>query len=69
MTDPKPTPTDYQHIKEKIIDYLSRQGFSEGKLLQKVTNLKRHYPHTVRYRFYTPEHVQPVLDELKTVAG
>ncbi|MBI5037863.1 MAG: regulatory protein RecX [Candidatus Kerfeldbacteria bacterium] len=56
---------DYQHIKEKIVDYLSRQGFSEKKLLQKVTDLKRHYPRTQRYFFYTPEHVQRVIDELK----
>jgi SOS response regulatory protein OraA/RecX len=60
-----PTSEDYQHIKKKIIDYLSRQGFSERKLLQKVTDLKKHYPTTARYRFYTPVHVQKVLDELK----
>lgn len=67
MTDSIPTSADYQHIKEKIIDYLARQGFSEKKLLQKVTDLKKHYPHTTRYRFYTPEHVQKVLDELKDI--
>ncbi len=61
----QPTPEDYQHIKEKIVDYLSRQGYSEKKLLQKVTDLKRHYPTTLRYRFYTITHVQIVLDELK----
>ncbi|MDD5040551.1 MAG: regulatory protein RecX [Patescibacteria group bacterium] len=62
-----PTPDDYQHIKDKILDYLSRQGFSEKKLLQKVTSLKRNYPSTARYLFYTPEHVQKVLDELAAV--
>lgn len=67
MPDLIPTDTDYQHIREKIIDYLSRQGFSEKKLLQKVTDLKRHYPQTERYRFYTPEYVQKVLDELKAL--
>ncbi|MFH1207131.1 MAG: regulatory protein RecX [Patescibacteria group bacterium] len=67
MIDNQPTPKDYQHIKEKIIDYLSRQGFSEKKLLQKVTDLKRHYHTTRRYDFYTSEHVQKVLDELKAV--
>ncbi|MFA5051798.1 MAG: regulatory protein RecX [Patescibacteria group bacterium] len=61
----QPSQEDYQHIKEKIVDYLSRQGFSEKKLLQKVTDLKKHYPQTERYRFYTPVHVQKVLDELK----
>ena len=61
----EPSPEDYQHIKEKIIDYLSRQGFSEKKLLQKVTDLKKHYPRTARYEFYTTEHVQKVLNELK----
>jgi len=60
-----PSREDYQHIREKIIDYLSRQGFSEKKLLRKVTNLKRRYPHTLRYRFYTLEHVQKVINELK----
>lgn len=60
-----PTPEDYQHIKEKIVDYLSRQGFSEKKLLQKVTDLKKHYPRTQRYYFYTTEHVQKALDDLK----
>ena len=60
-----PAPEDYQHIKEKLIDYLSRQGFSEGKLLQKVIDLKRRYPQTKRYYFYTTEHVQKVIDELK----
>lgn len=67
MNDNQPSPDDYQHIKDKILDYLSRQGFSERKLLQKVTDLKRHYPQTARYRFYTPEHVQKVLDELKVL--
>ncbi len=63
----EPTPEDYQHIRDKILDYLSRQGFSEKKLLQKVTDLKKHYPNSRRYLFYTPEHVQKVLDELKVV--
>lgn len=67
MIDNGPQPEDFQHIKDKILDYLSRQGFSERKLLQKVTDLKRHYPTTARYRFYTPEHVQKVLDELKVL--
>ncbi len=66
MTHDHPTDEDYQHIREKLIDYLSRQGFSEKKLLQKVTDLKRRYPRTARYRFYTPEHVQKVIDELKS---
>ena len=66
-TSDGPTPEDFQHIKEKIIDYLSRQGFSEKKLLQKVTDLPRHYPQTRRYLFYTPENVQKVLDELKSI--
>lgn len=67
MTDIRPAPEDYQHIKEKIIGYLARQGFSERKLLQKVTDLKRRYPHVRRYRFYTPAHVRMVLDELKAM--
>lgn len=61
-----PSPEDYQHIKEKLIDYLSRQGFSERKLLKKVTDLKRRYPRTKRYLFYTPEHIQKVINELKS---
>lgn len=65
MTEIKPTPEDYQHIKEKIIDYLARQGFSEKKLMRKVTDLKRHYPRTKRYFFYIPEHVQKVINQLK----
>ncbi len=65
MTEIKPSPEDYQHIKDKLYDYLSRQGFSERKLLQKVTDLKRRYPKTKRYEFYTIQHVQKVIDELK----
>lgn len=60
-----PQPEDYQHIKEKLIDYLSRQSFSERKLLQKVTDLKRNYPRTKRYRFYDITHVQKVINDLK----
>lgn len=62
-----PSPEDYQHIKEKLIDYLSRQSFSEKKLIQKVTDLKRRYPQTKRYIFYTSEHTQKVIDELKSI--
>ena len=65
MTENLPTSEDYQHIKEKLIDYLSRQGFSERKLLQKVTDLKKNYPRTKRYLFYTAQNVQKVIDELK----
>jgi SOS response regulatory protein OraA/RecX len=65
MTTTTPSPEDYQHIKDKLYDYLSRQGFSERKLLQKVTDLKRRYPQTKRYSFYTIEHVQKVINELK----
>lgn len=60
-----PSPEDYQHIREKLLDYLSRQGFSERKLLKKVIDLKRRYPRTKRYRFYATEHIQKVIDELK----
>lgn len=67
MTYTNPSPDDYQHIKEKLIDYLSRQGFSEGKLRQKVIDLKRRYPRAKRYYFYTAENVQQVIDELKTL--
>ncbi|MCH7493052.1 hypothetical protein IID19_05760, partial [Patescibacteria group bacterium] len=55
MLTTAPSPDDYQHIKEKLIDYLSRQGFSERKLLQKVIDLKRRYPRTKRYYFYTAD--------------
>ncbi|MFA6098306.1 MAG: regulatory protein RecX [Patescibacteria group bacterium] len=67
MQTASPTQDDFQHIKEKIVDYLSRQGFSEAKLIQKITNLKRYYPHTRRYQFYTPENIQIVIEELKTL--
>lgn len=60
-----PSPEDYQHIKDKLLDYLSRQGFSERKLLKKVTDLKRNYPRTKRYEFYMSKYVQQVIDELK----
>lgn len=62
-----PSAEDFQHIREKIVDYLSRQSFSEKKLIQKVTDLKRHYPRTKRYLFYTTEYVQQVINELKAV--
>ncbi len=65
MIENLPTSEDYQHIKEKLIDYLSRQGFSERKLLQKVTDLKKNYPRTKRYLFYTTQNVQKVINELK----
>jgi len=65
MTTTTPSPEDYQHIKDKLYDYLSRQGFSERKLLKKVMDLKRRYPRTKRYCFYTTVHVQKVINELK----
>lgn len=65
MSNIKPSVEDYQHIKEKLIDYLSRQGFSERKLLKKVTDLKKNYPRTKRYIFYDRKNVQKVIDELK----
>lgn len=55
----------HDHIREKIIDYLSRQGFSEKKLLQKVTDLRTRYPYTTRYAGYISRNVQEVLDEMK----
>jgi len=60
-----PTTEDFNNIRQKIIDYLSRQGFSERKLLQKVTDLKKNYPKTKRYFFYTRPNVQKVIDEMK----
>lgn len=65
MDTQTPTQEDYQHIRDKILEYLSRQGFSEKKLIEKVTRLKKSYPHTKRYRFYTHEHVTRVTGELK----
>ncbi|XOU94609.1 MAG: regulatory protein RecX [Candidatus Kerfeldbacteria bacterium] len=65
MNNNLPTSEDFQHIKEKLIDYLSRQGFSEAKLIQKVTDLKRRYPKTKRYFFYTKENIIKVTNELK----
>lgn len=67
MITTTPSPEDYQHIKDKLLDYLSRQGFSERKLMQKVLDLKRRYPRTKRYFFYTEEHVQKVINELKKI--
>jgi len=55
----------YAHIRNKIIDYLSRQTFSEKKLLSKVLELKRRYPRTKRYEQYTASNVQRVIDDLK----
>jgi SOS response regulatory protein OraA/RecX len=55
----------YNHIREKIIDYLSRQGFSERKLLLKVTKLRERYPYTARYAGYISCNVQEVIDDLK----
>ena len=62
-----PTPEDFQHIKEKLIDYLSSQSFSEAKLIQKVIDLKRRYPKTKRYFFYTKENINKVIGELKSL--
>jgi len=55
----------YEHIREKIIDYLSRQGFSEKKLLKKVTELRERYPYTARYAGYISCNVQEVIIDLK----
>lgn len=62
-----PTQEDFQHIKEKLIDYLSRQSFSEAKLIQKVADLKRRYPKTKRYFFYTEENIKKVIEELRNL--
>lgn len=55
----------YSHIREKIIDYLSRQGFSERKLFLKVTNLRKRYPTTARYAGYIGSNVQEVLNDMR----
>ncbi|PIT87565.1 MAG: hypothetical protein COU31_02260, partial [Candidatus Magasanikbacteria bacterium CG10_big_fil_rev_8_21_14_0_10_40_10] len=55
----------YSHIREKIIDYLSRQGFSERKLFKKVTDLRKRYPSTARYAGYIGSNVQQVINDLK----
>jgi|GEM_PF-5858995 len=55
----------YAHIRDKILDYLSRQGFSEKKLLHKVTDLRRRYPHTNRYAGYIASNVLKVIGDLK----
>jgi len=54
----------YDNIRNKIIDYLARQSFSERKLLLKVLDLKRRYPKTRRYQEYTHANVQKALDDL-----
>lgn len=54
-----------KHIYSKIVDYLSRQGFSESKLLQKVLLLKKRYPQTRRYDEYTKENVLEVLRQMR----
>lgn len=65
MVDIHPTEEDFKNIRNKILDYLSRQGFSERKLLEKVTRLKKNYPHSARYTFYTSRWIQRVIDDLK----
>ena len=56
---------DYINLKSKLLDYLGRQDYSEAKLLEKVCNLKKNYPQTIRYRYYTQKNVLLVIDDLK----
>jgi len=55
---------DYQYIKDKILDYLSIQDYSEAKLLQKVLLLKQRYPKTKRYKNYTKPNIEFVIKRL-----
>ncbi|HCC22665.1 TPA: hypothetical protein DF272_00595 [Candidatus Falkowbacteria bacterium] len=65
MKDQFETTTDFTNICNKILDYLGRQDYSEAKLVEKVTNLKKYYPKTKRYDNYTSENVTRVIEELK----
>lgn len=55
----------FTNIKTKLLDYLSRQDYSEAKLLEKVCNLKKYYPTTKRYEHYTPHNVRIVIEHMK----
>lgn len=55
----------FTNIKNKLLDYLSRQDYSEAKLLEKVLQLKKNYPSTQRYTHYTKKNVLIAIEHLK----
>ncbi len=57
----------YQHLKAKLLDYLSQRDYSEARLFEKVCSLRERYPNTKRYEPYTPANIRLVINRLKEV--
>jgi len=57
--------TDLKNIYNKILDYLSKRDYSEEKLIQKITDLKKHYPRSRRYQNYNRENAEIALVLIK----
>ena len=57
--------TDLKNIYNKMLDYLSERDYSEEKLIQKIMDLKKHYPRSRRYQNYIRENAEKALSLVK----
>jgi SOS response regulatory protein OraA/RecX len=56
---------DLKHIYQKMLEWLSVGEVSEQRLIDRILRLKRLYPDTVRYVFYTKANAQKVVEYLR----
>ncbi|MBI4652829.1 RecX family transcriptional regulator [Candidatus Kuenenbacteria bacterium] len=56
---------DLKNIYNKLLDYLSKRNYSEEKLIQKIINLKKYYPHSQRYQNYNRENTKIAISLIK----
>ncbi len=55
---------DLQHIYQKMLAWLADGEVSEKRLVDRIVRLKKLYPDTIRYVFYTKENAQKVVEKL-----
>ncbi|MFH1838587.1 MAG: RecX family transcriptional regulator [Candidatus Kuenenbacteria bacterium] len=56
---------DLKNIYNKMLNYLSKRNYSEEKLIQKIINLKKYYPHSQRYQNYIRENAEIAISLIK----
>ncbi len=56
---------DLQHIYQKMLEWLSDGEVSERRLIDRIVRLKRLYPDSVRYVFYTQKNAEKVIEVLR----
>lgn len=65
MAHPFEHDQDLKNIYTKMLEWLSVGEVSEKRLVDRIVRLKRLYPDTVRYAFYTEKNAKIVVDYLR----